>query len=88
MDGKRNSNWKNKLYEYGAEHWDQKLNNFLFCRENGKVMIVDLEEVYFPNVIGDWEININLGEVGSLMDDFRDIRDQYREHSMYSRNIG
>lgn len=65
------------LYEYGAENWDQKLDNFLFCDYNdNKVMIVDLEEVSFPDQIGDWETNVNLGGVGGLIDDIKGIRDQ------------
>lgn len=77
-----------KLYKHSAEHWDQKLDNFLFCDntdcDNGKVVIVDLEEVQFPDKIGHWETNVNLGGVGSLMSDFRDIRDRNREPSPIS----
>ncbi|KAJ5573532.1 uncharacterized protein N7459_007959 [Penicillium hispanicum] len=72
-----------ELYEHGAEYWDQKLDNFLFC-DNGdlgsaKVKVVDLEEIHFPNQIGSWETNVNLGGVGFLMSDLRDIRDRNRE---------
>lgn len=74
-----------ELYEHGAEYWDQKLDNFLFCDKgdlpSNKVKVVDLEQVQFPNKIGRWETNVNLGGVGSLMSDFRDIRDRNREPS-------
>jgi hypothetical protein len=53
------------------------LDNFLFCDYNdNKVMIVDLEEVSFPDQIGDWETNVTLGGVGGLIDDIKGIRDQ------------
>lgn len=47
-------------------------------------MIVDLEEVYFPDHIRDWETNVNLGGVGSLISDFKNIRDQNRKSSPIS----
>lgn len=72
-----------KLYEHGAEHWDQKLDNFLLCN-NGKLMIVDLEEVRFPNKCGPWENSVNLGGVHHLMSDFRYIRDPNRPSSPIS----
>ena len=46
-----------------------------------KVRVVDLEQVQFPNNIGSWETNVNLGGVGSLMSDLKDIRDRNREPS-------
>ncbi|KAJ5790059.1 uncharacterized protein N7518_007070 [Penicillium psychrosexuale] len=37
------------LYEPGAEHWDQNVDNLSFCDnggcDDGKVMVVDLEDV-------------------------------------------
>ncbi|CAG8368001.1 unnamed protein product [Penicillium salamii] len=63
-----------ELYEHGAEHWDQKMDNFLFC-DNGKVMIVDLEDVQFPDKCSPWEDSINLGGVNCLMGEFRHVRD-------------
>lgn len=48
----------NALSEYGAVYWDQKLDNFLLC-DNGKVMVVDLEQVRFPEALRRWESNVN-----------------------------
>lgn len=70
-------------YEHGAEHWDQKLGNFLFC-DNGKVIVVDLEEVRFPDKCGPWEDSVNLGGVLHLMSDFRSIREPNRPSSPIS----
>lgn len=71
------------LSEQGAVFWDAKLDNFMFCYhegcEDGKVMIVDLEDVKFSDKT--WEIALNLGSVSSLMSDFRDIRDPNRSSS-------
>lgn len=73
------------LSEYGAVYWDQKLDNFLFCDngdcENSKMMIVDLEQVQFPEKIRPWEISVNRRGAISLMRDFRDIRHPNRESS-------
>ncbi|KAJ5637466.1 hypothetical protein N7490_007345 [Penicillium lividum] len=72
-----------QLYEHGAEHWDRKLDNFMFC-DNGKVMVVDLEEIQFPSKRGAWEDSVNLGGVHCLMSDFRDIRKPNRPSSPIS----
>ena len=73
------------LSEYGAVYWDQKLDSFLFCDngdcENSKMMIVDLEQVQFPEKIRPWEISVNRRGAISLMRDFRDIRHPNRESS-------
>lgn len=73
------------LSTYGAIYWDQKLDNFLFCdnrnRDNGKVMIVDLEQVQFPATFRPWQLNVNQEGARSLMRDFRDIRHPDRESS-------
>lgn len=76
------------LYEHGAEHWDQKVDNLSFCDnascDDGKVMVVDLEDVQFPDKIRQRETNVNLGGVGSLMSDFRDVGDRNRGPSPVS----
>lgn len=47
------------LFSSDAKYWDQRLDNFLFCedkeRGQGKVMIVDLEQVTFPDQSFSWE---------------------------------
>lgn len=72
-----------ELHEHGAEHWDQKMDNFLFC-DNGKVMVVDLEDVRFPDKRGPWEDSVNLGGVYHLMSDFRYVKDPNRPSSPLS----
>ncbi|KAJ5993188.1 hypothetical protein N7451_008912 [Penicillium sp. IBT 35674x] len=62
-----------ELYIYGAEHCDLNLGNFLFCK-NGKVVVIDLEEVEFPDRRQSWENSVHLGSVGYLMSRFRDVR--------------
>ncbi|KAJ5927967.1 hypothetical protein N7466_006923 [Penicillium verhagenii] len=62
-----------ELYMCGAEHCDLNLGNFLFCN-NGKVVVIDLEEVEFPDRRQSWERSVNLGSVGYLMSRFRDVR--------------
>ena len=70
----------NALSEYGAVYWDQKLDNFLLC-DNGKVMVVDLEQVRFPETLRRWESNVNRRGAPSLMRDFKDVRHPNRESS-------
>ncbi|KAJ5775715.1 uncharacterized protein N7511_000726 [Penicillium nucicola] len=62
-----------ELYKYGAEHCDLDLGNFLVC-DNGQMMVIDLEEVKFPERQQAWEHSINLGSVDYLMSRFRDVR--------------
>ncbi|CAI7602341.1 unnamed protein product [Penicillium palitans] len=62
-----------ELYKYGAEHYDLNLGNFLVC-DNGKVVVIDLEEVEFLDRKQSWERSVNLGSVGYLMSRFRDVR--------------
>lgn len=72
------------LFTSDAKYWDQRLDNFLFCedkeRGQGKVMIVDLEQVTFPDQslpwedFTTWEESMNLGTAYSLMRTFRRIR--------------
>ncbi|CAI7641164.1 unnamed protein product [Penicillium glandicola] len=68
----------NLISEYGAVYWDQKVDNFLFCEDencgDGKVMIVDLEQVQFPDKFRSWELEVNPDGAYSLMTDFTYIR--------------
>jgi hypothetical protein len=70
---------------YGAIYRDQKLDNFLFCDSgdcnNGKVMVVDLEEVQFPATFRSWELDVNQEGARSLINDFRDVWHPDREDS-------
>lgn len=73
------------LFIKDAKYWDQRLDNFLFCEEEGhsqnKVMIVDLEQITFPDQAPPWEEfprtwekSMNFGTSCSLMRTFRQIR--------------
>ncbi|CAG8116993.1 unnamed protein product [Penicillium salamii] len=62
-----------ELYKYGAEHFDLNLGNFLVC-DNVQVVIIDLEEIEFPDRQKAWENSVNLGSVNYLMSRFRDVR--------------
>jgi hypothetical protein len=66
--------------KFGAVYWDQRLDNFLLCDmgQNSGVMIVDLEEVAFPDKPRPWEKQLNRAGVSSLMSDFRSVRDPNR----------
>ncbi|KKK18879.1 hypothetical protein P175DRAFT_0529265 [Aspergillus ochraceoroseus IBT 24754] len=67
------------LYRHGAEYWDQKLDNFIFS--DGKVVIVDLEQIQFREDPGQWEEHVNFGGIGSLMEYFRSARNPHRVQS-------
>lgn len=69
-----------ELHKYGAEHCDLNLGNFLSCN-NGKVVVIDLEEVEFPDRQQAWECSVNLGSVSYLMSRFRDVRYPHRAPS-------
>lgn len=73
---------------YGAIYWDQRLDNFLLCNNgdcnDGKVMVVDLEEVRFPAIFRPWELNVNEEGARSLMEDYKDIRYRDRKRSPIS----
>lgn len=68
------------LSGYGAVYWDQKLDNFLLS-DNDMVMVVDLEQVRFPETLRRWESNVNRRGAASLMRDFRDVQHPNRESS-------
>ncbi|KAJ5819381.1 hypothetical protein N7474_004972 [Penicillium riverlandense] len=65
------------LHENGVEYGDPNLGNFLFCK-NGEVVIVDLEEVSFPDKLRPWEGSVNRRNADYLMWRFRYIRDPDR----------
>lgn len=65
------------LHEKGAEYGDLNLGNFLFCK-NGEVVIVDLEEVEFPDKRQPWEGSVNLAGAGYQMSRFKYIRNPGR----------
>lgn len=73
------------LFIRDVKYWDQRLDNFLFCEEKergqGKLMIVDLEQVTFPDqslpwedFTQTWEESMNFGTAYSLMRTFRQLR--------------
>ncbi|RAK95746.1 uncharacterized protein BO80DRAFT_469179 [Aspergillus ibericus CBS 121593] len=74
-----------KLSRQKALYWDQKLDNFLLCNDQGrgdrKVMVVDLEQMEFPSRILPWQHSINEEAPRSLMEQFRDKRNPRRTSS-------
>lgn len=66
--------------KHNALYRDQKLDNFLLCDE-GKVMVVDLEQVEFPAQLRDWQYSINQEGARSLVEDFTYLRRPKRESS-------
>ncbi|PYH86106.1 hypothetical protein BO82DRAFT_300919 [Aspergillus uvarum CBS 121591] len=72
-----------KLSEYGAIYRDQKLENFLLCYDKecgkSKIMVVDLEQVEFPQKICPWHRQINQEGARSLIEDFRYRRNPGRK---------
>ncbi|KAJ5733468.1 hypothetical protein N7493_002254 [Penicillium malachiteum] len=62
-----------ELHRNGAIHCDPNLGNFLLCK-NGKIVVIDLEEVNFSPRQQSWELSANLGNVEYLMSRFRDVR--------------
>ncbi|KAJ5267823.1 hypothetical protein N7478_010631 [Penicillium angulare] len=62
-----------KLNNYGAEYCDLNLGNFLFCN-NGQIVVVDLEDVEFPDRLHSQERKVNTGSVRHLMSRFRDVK--------------
>ena len=66
--------------KYSALYRDQKLDNFLLCDE-GKVMVVDLEQVEFPAQRRDWHHFINKEGARYLMGDLAYIQRPKRESS-------
>ncbi|KAJ6133118.1 hypothetical protein N7471_008333 [Penicillium samsonianum] len=70
--------------EYGALYRDQRLDNFLLCdqgSQRSRVMVVDLEQVDFPDRLHPWERLINSDGAMSIMQDFEDMRYPHREPS-------
>lgn len=60
---------------YGIKYIDAKLDNFLVV-DDGQVMIVDFEQVEF-HATKVWEESTNYRSVGSLMREFRRIREYF-----------
>jgi hypothetical protein len=70
--------------EYGALYRDQRLDNFLLYDQDSqrcRVMVVDLEQVDFPDRLHPWERMINSDGAMSIMQDFEDMQYPYREPS-------
>ncbi|CAG8887480.1 unnamed protein product [Penicillium egyptiacum] len=70
--------------KYGALYRDQRLDNFLLCDQGSqrcRVMVVDLEQVDFPDRLHPWERLINSDGAMSIMQDFEDIQYPHREPS-------
>jgi hypothetical protein len=65
------------LTSYGIEYFDEKLDNFLML-EDGRVTIVDLEHVRF-NKSKAWEESSHRASLGSLMREFKRIREPNRQ---------
>lgn len=68
------------LTKEGAIYWDQRLDNFILSKD-GRIMIIDLEDVAFPKEPTDRERGINFAGVRYLMSRFRDARDPNRPPS-------
>lgn len=71
------------LQKYGVEYGDLRPENFLLC-DNGKIVILDLEDVSFPRETGEappLEDSGYLGDAGYVMSKFRDIRNPNRPSS-------
>lgn len=71
--------------KHGALYRDQKLDKFLLCdgkgREKSRVMVVDLEQVVFPEHLRPWQHSINQEKARCLMEEFRYRRNPGRESS-------
>ena len=68
------------LQKHGVEYGDLRPENFLLC-ENGKIVILDLEDVSFLRGTGEappLEDSGYLGDAGYVMSKFRDIRNPNR----------
>jgi hypothetical protein len=70
------------LYNHGAEYWDQRLDNFILSE--GRVVIVDLEQIQFWEEPGRWEDHVNFGGIGSLMESFHYARNPGKAESPIS----
>jgi hypothetical protein len=70
-----------ELSRHGAVHWDPKLDNFLFCHGESKVMLVDLEHIKFPEPLQPGDIELNKASVSRLMSDFRYAKNPNRPPS-------
>ncbi|KAK4107444.1 hypothetical protein N656DRAFT_785218 [Canariomyces notabilis] len=66
------------LTSYGVHYTDMKLDNFLMVND-GRVMVVDLEQVEFDTTTT-WEESINSANVDSLIETLRMMR-QYCDRS-------
>ncbi|KAE8371928.1 hypothetical protein BDV26DRAFT_286366 [Aspergillus bertholletiae] len=75
----------NELSKFGALYTDQKLDTFLLCvekdRKSSKVMVVDLEQVEFPDQLRSWHKFTNQEGPRSLMEDFKYTRNPRRQSS-------
>lgn len=74
------------LQNHGVEYGDLRPENFLLC-DNGKIVILDLEDVSFPRETGEappLEDSGYLGDAGYVMSKFRDIRNPNRPSSPVS----
>ena len=70
--------------EHGALYRDQRLDNFLLCDQGNqryRVMVVDLEQVDFPDRLRPWERMINSDGPKFIIRDFKDIQYPRREPS-------
>ncbi|CAP98221.1 hypothetical protein PCH_Pc22g09330 [Penicillium rubens Wisconsin 54-1255] len=70
--------------EHGALYRDQRLDNFLLCDQGNqryRVMVVDLEQVDFPDRLHPWERMINSDGPKFIIRDFKDIQYPRREPS-------
>lgn len=61
------------LSKKNAVYWDPKLDNFI-VRDDGRIFIIDLEQVTIPNEPKPWEKTANEGNVRSLMKEFDRVR--------------
>ena len=63
-----------KLTGCGAVYWDQRADNFLFNERDGKITVLDLEEVRFPGTFGQCDHLVNDGGASTIMDGIKALR--------------
>ena len=64
----------NTLTEHGAVYWDQRIDNFLFNNEDGKITVLDLEAVRFPEQFVECDYLVNEGGASTLLDEIKALR--------------
>nr|WDW19290.1 hypothetical protein [Penicillium meliponae] len=63
-----------KLTSHCAVYWDQRADNFLFNEKDGKITVLDLEEVRFPGEFGEADHLVNQGGASTILDEVKAAR--------------